>query len=149
MGDPWPPHRVPVRDRDACLPRASYRLRLGEDTVTGFAIGQKLWFQPTRWGGHNPAGFEITITKVGRRWLSTNYRQYRLDIDNNLIADGRGHSSPGRAYFSREQCEQEAMVRSAWNQLQRDVANQSAVPSGLMMSDIDIARGLLKLKRST
>lgn len=64
-----------------------------------YTEGQTLWLVPSRYR-HSGEPREVTITKVGRKWLTLN-NGYRAAVDG-LALDGGEYSSPGVCYLTRE-----------------------------------------------
>ena len=103
-------------------------------------VGQKLWYVPSyRHGLH---GYEITVTKIGRRWATVSGadRGTRIDMAT-LQADGGEYSSPGQAYLSRDAYENSVVLKEAW----RDYCSRlSAVspPDGMTMDKLEQIKAL-------
>jgi hypothetical protein len=64
-----------------------------------YEVGQKL-FVSVRYR----EALYMTVTKVGRKWLELEGGVWRADRET-LEIDGKGYTSPGRAYASREEFE--------------------------------------------
>lgn len=101
--------------------------------------GQKLWFVPSQRGYSQR---EVEIVKVGRVYA---------EIDNNrrifisdLTVDGRGYSSPGTCYLSREEYEKESALQEAWFLL-RDEIGARYNAKNCTINDILKAAELLSL----
>lgn len=108
----------------------------GEDIVPG----TKLWYVPS-----NPPrpGYEVEVAKVGRVWIKlAGYRGERLDKDS-LRADGGQFTSPGRAYRSRKEYEDEQTLRAAWSVFRQKVDCRNTCPEGVTLERIDQAAELL------
>lgn len=104
-----------------------------------YAAGQKLWYVPHGRRSVNEAdGYEITIAKVGRKWLSieeSHHSNLRLAVDS-LLADGRGYSSPGKAYVTQQAYLDEKSRSTAWDDLRALTDRQYRVPDHLSTDDI-------------
>ena len=109
------------------------------DQTTDLSVGQKLWFVPDR---HFGQPREVTVLKIGRKWAAISERGDRIDIET-LVVDGKGYSSPGRCYRSREGYETIAAANAAWDALMRDLRNTYQRPRGLTVEDIEQARRIL------
>lgn len=85
-----------------------------------YHTGQKLcWvFSESRRG--EPC--EVEILRVGRKWLELSNRQ-RVDRET-LRADGRGYSSPGRCFQSREEYERINLRAKAWDRIRRRITER-------------------------
>ncbi len=74
-------------------------------------VGQKLWRVASRRRGGN--GFEVTVSKVGRKWAELDgYATGRIDLET-LCVDGGNYMSPATCYLSRESYEAECTLRAA------------------------------------
>lgn len=60
-----------------------------------FTVGQKLWFVHK-----HGSGFEVTITRVGTKWLGCHRRQYTINTDTLTVF--AGDEPCGQCYPSRE-----------------------------------------------
>ena len=85
-----------------------------------YTVGQELYFEWSRYSSRNGRGEAVTITRVGRKWLELS-NGHRVD-KARLVADGRGHSSPGTAYLSRTDREANVRLHEAWRRLQNQMA---------------------------
>ena len=74
-----------------------------------YHAGQKLFVSFRR-----DCARDMEITKAGRKWLELDGGIFRADIDT-LEIDGKGYSSPGRAYASREEFEALQAAQRAWS----------------------------------
>ena len=111
-----------------------------------FTVGQKLWcVMSDRRGGSFP-GREVTITKVGRKWLTIDYADYRVDM-GHMFVDGHGYASPGRCYLSKEEYEKIPALQAAWKEFRaRLTLMYGTIPEGVTVEDIREAMKLLKLE---
>lgn len=105
-------------------------------------IGQKLYFVPRQRTG-NPDW--VTITKVGRKWVETDWRDIRLNKET-LAADGRGYTSPGCAYYSKELYEREAKLGAAWSKFRIGVSNMYSMPDGMTLETVERCASHLGIK---
>ena len=103
-------------------------------------VGQQLWYVPSDIRFRKPEF--VTVTKVGRKWASLNWRGYRISIDD-LRVDGDAYSSPGQCYLSKEEYDQAMERQSAWKALYDLMRWQSVCPDGVDIADIRQARSLL------
>jgi hypothetical protein len=95
-----------------------------------YRVGQVLYFaaseQRHREHRHGQHEFEVTITAVGRRWLTVkpgvSNATSRIDIDT-LAVDGGQFTSPGRCYRSPEARAETAEARRLWVALRRAVSD--------------------------
>ena len=106
-----------------------------------YTEGQKLWLVPSHRYMGEPR--EVTIVKVGRKWLTLN-NGHRAAVDG-LALDGGEYMSPGVCYLSREAWEIEKALNESCSQLRRDVDMAHRVPDGLTVQSIHDARKLLGL----
>lgn len=82
-----------------------------------YTVGQELYFEWSPYSNRKGRGEAVTITKIGRKWLELS-NGFRVD-KMRLVADGRGYSSPGTAYVSREDRESQIRLQAAWHNLRR------------------------------
>jgi hypothetical protein len=103
-------------------------------------VGQKLWLVPSAgyWGEPR----EVTVTKVGRKWFATDDCG-RFDRQS-FEADGRGYSSPGRCYLSKEEYDTYLGVVQRWRDLRSAIERRYVVPN-VTVQDINEAMRILKL----
>lgn len=106
-----------------------------------YTEGQKLWLVPSQRYMGGP--YEVTITKVGRKWLTLN-NGYRAAVDG-LALDGGEYASPGVCYLTREAYEIEKALNDAWSKLRRDIDMARRAPNELTVQCIHDARKLLGL----
>lgn len=91
----------------------------------GLFNGQTLLFVPH---GNRSTEREVKVIKVGRVWAETSgYRRISLQT---LTADGRGYSSPGRCWLSREAWEADKAESAAWNAFRDIIKDCRDRPSG-------------------
>lgn len=104
-----------------------------------YHVGQRLWFVPEqRWNGQPR---ELTITKIGRKWITLN-DDHRASIEN-LIVDGDGYSSPGRCYVDQVAYEEEKALNEAWTAFRQDTDRMRRTPELVTIESIQQARKLL------
>lgn len=104
--------------------------------------GQKLWMVPHQRYIGEPR--EVTITKVGRKWLTLD-SGHRAAVDGLALDGGGGYSSPGVCYLTREAWEADKALNDAWDKLRKDVELVRRVPNAIAVQDIYDARKLLRL----
>lgn len=117
------------------------------DQGEGIKVGQQLWFVPWEVRLRDRAAYE-TVTKIGREWVTmsgANPHRFRKG-DPRMRADGRGYSSPGSYYLSREAYEQEVARNERWRNLMRRISAH-AVPYHITHEDMDILARILKLEQ--
>lgn len=104
-------------------------------------VGQKLWYVSIRHGESH----EAVVTKVGRKWatIGEGWRAQLIDLVT-MQADGKGYSSPGRCYLSREAHEMERARSDTWSRFV-NVVKYKNCPAGVTTDDIKQAMQLLKL----
>jgi hypothetical protein len=109
-------------------------------------VGQTLWFVYYNSYSNSPRpGCEVTITKIGRKWIGLN-NGHRVD-KHTLYADGRGYSSPGRCYPSREHHETQVEIRKAWRDFSNSIDPRNP-PDGASLESIAQAIRLLNLENA-
>lgn len=108
-------------------------------------VGDKLWYVPNERYHGQP--HEVTIVKVGRRWAPSegNYQPLRFDL-TDLIADGGGYSSPGRAYRDKAAHEADIAIKKAWEGLVRRL-RQWDPPKGVDLDWINAAHERLGIPK--
>lgn len=106
-----------------------------------YACGQELYFEWSDYGQKKNTGEMVTITKIGRRWLTLS-NGHRADA-TTLYADGGQYSAPGRCFISRESREIERARDSAWTALRNNM--QRRAPDKVSAEDIAHATRLLGL----
>jgi hypothetical protein len=111
-----------------------------------FIVGQTLWFVYSHNYGNLPrSNCEVTITKVGREWLTLS-SGHRID-KHTLEVDGEGYASPGRCYLSRKKHEEEIAVVLEWKKFLRFLqAKGYRAPGGATVESIAQAMRILKLE---
>lgn len=107
-----------------------------------FSVGQTLW-----WVSNNTARSQrpVTITKVGRTWLSLD-NLHRVDR-TTLIADSGGVGGPpGQCYPTQQAYEADIALTVAWHRLLKDIdATRYRRPAHLTHDAIDQIRSLLSI----
>ena len=91
-----------------------------------------MYFDPLRYRHKEE---EFTITTVGRKWAPLDRNNWRLKIETMWI-DGRGYSSPGRCWLSREDWLKEKERRDQWKIFRDLVMAKYAVPDHLATEEI-------------
>jgi len=111
-----------------------------------FIVGQTLWFvYNNTYSNRLRLDCEVTITKVGRAWLTLS-SGHRID-KHTLEVDGKGYASDGRCYLSREKHEEEIAVAQEWKKFLRFLqAKGYRVPNGATVESIAQAMRILKLE---
>lgn len=108
-----------------------------------FTVGQKLWYVP----GSERRGTPhlVTITAVGRKWISLDDGYYRFEkADATMRIDGGNYMSPGRCYRSQEAWQVETALKAAWKKFREDIIYETNVaPSGMTLERIEEARRIL------
>jgi len=106
-----------------------------------YKIGQTLWYVPIRRHGQ-PC--EVTITKVGRQWLtlSNGHRVCKED----LVCDGKGYVSPGRCYVSQDEYRQEALLNNQWDRFRAEISSWHRRPNSVSHDDLCKVMTILGIK---
>lgn len=107
-----------------------------------FYVGQVLWYVPFKGYGRGSPG-EVTVKSVGRKWVTLSDND-RFDA-NTMLVDGRGYSSPGRLWLSKEEQEAHADLHNAWRAMRKHFDGLSYAPEGVTLNDIQQARKLLRI----
>ena len=106
-----------------------------------FYVGLKLFvaFNDRRSGNLNK---EMTITKIGRKWLTLGdgWDSVRVDADT-MHLDGRGYSSPGDAYLSQEDWESSTELGKQWHEFKNRLP--WSVPKGMTLERLAQIRTLI------
>ena len=98
-----------------------------------------LWYVP-----NSGVPCEVTVDKVGRVWFTVKkYRKDRFSIDNGY-ADGRGYSSHGRCYVSREAYESKVELDRLWQAFRMDTQNRFNTPPEVGAEEILQAAKILR-----
>lgn len=87
------------------------------------------------------APYEVTVTKVGRKWAEISGRN-RIDV-KTLALDARGYSSPGRCWRSLAEYEADKALQEAWRELRQLMDKQWYVPDGVGLNQIKNAKRAL------
>ena len=104
-------------------------------------VNQTLWFVGAGRDNRSRGQGEVTVTKVGRKWIEVKgFYDCRIDVDT-LQADGAGYSSPGRCYASEAAWREREGHRRAWVALRS--AMPMACPDGVTLEQIVAASKLL------
>ena len=107
-----------------------------------FTVGQQLWYQPAHWGARETKGYLVTITKIGRKWLTVG-RNLRVDKET-LIADGGEYASPGGCYLSEADYYDAKNLDHQWAQLLHDIPRYTR-PAHITIDQIKQVRCVLGL----
>ena len=83
---------------------------------------------------------EMTVESVGRKWVTLDDERYRFARGSRQL-DGKGYSSPGTVYDSRQQYDAELERRKLWLRL-RELTQRSA-PDHLDNTQLEQALKLL------
>jgi hypothetical protein len=90
-------------------------------TAPTIVPGQELWFVASDRRSCARNGY-VKVNAVGRKWITLGKQGQMRAHKDTLIVDGRGFSSPGRCYLTREEYETERANDAAWDSL-RDFIN--------------------------
>lgn len=108
-------------------------------------VGQQLWWVPNHCRHSDKPKF-VTVEKVGRKWaqLSSNDR---IDVVT-LVADGKGNTSPGLCYLTREEYQAKLVKNRAWMKLHAFIESHlyRGTPDSVTLEDIEAAGKLLGFK---
>lgn len=96
-----------------------------------YKAGDKLYFRANQ---RHCRSEEVTINKVGRKWLELSNRT-RVDI-KTLKADGGVFLSPGRCYPSEADYLAHLERTQEWNRLKFQIRDVSEPPAHLTTTDI-------------
>lgn len=87
--------------------------------MSKYVVGQKLVF--VRWDRfrvEEPQLIDVTVTKIGRRWITLSNRM-RFDAETRWVdSEGIG-TSPGRVYDSREAYAEAKDLGDQWDRLMK------------------------------
>lgn len=100
-------------------------------------IGQKLWYVPRELRRADPR--EVTVTKVGRKWADVSGGHGRINVET-LEVDGRGYSSPGKCWRSREEYEAYDALCKAWDELRTLLSRHWSPPAGVTLNQVANAK---------
>jgi hypothetical protein len=105
-------------------------------------VGQKLWYVPD-YGMKKHAGFEVEVSKVGRKWATLNRGAVRIDKET-LVADGKGYDSTGRGWLSEQDFALSQQTDKAWRSLVSAIQYKRR-PPGVNLDEIKKAANLLRV----
>ena len=105
-------------------------------------VGQKLWYVPSY--GYRRDGHEVTVEKIGRRWVTLAGNCGRID-KGTLFLDGGQYTSPGRCWLSREAYEESKAIEAANVGGYRSGLHTVRVEPGVTLADIQAAAALLRV----
>ncbi len=106
-----------------------------------FTVGQVLYYVPE--SRYNQSKY-VTITKVGRIWLS--FDGMRINKDT-LKADGNGYASPGECWLSKEEYDRYRELCKAWEELKSRIRDRYQPSKDLSVDDIQGVIQLLFYRR--
>jgi hypothetical protein len=107
-------------------------------------VGQKLWFVPNRNGRGYPR--EVTVSKLGRKWI-TLAEPYEPRINREtLIADGGNYISPGRCYLDKQAYEQDQELQKRWRLIQWRFMHVSSKPDHITDADLADLERILRVE---
>lgn len=96
-------------------------------------VGDKLWYQPDGRTSTEKLGSEMTITGIGRVWVTMS-RGHRFKKDDERMAvDGGQYSSPGRFFLSQDHYRADRDLDRAWDWFRRQVGYGFTRPDGLTL----------------
>lgn len=82
----------------------------------------------------------LTINKIGNKWIYAGQEKF----DENLIADGRKYSSPGRAYRSKEEYELMMQKKDKWTEVRLFFGKTYSPPEYLSVDDMNMILQIAK-----
>lgn len=90
--------------------------------IHNLKVGQQVWQEPERWS-RSSVGRYVEIIKVGRDWATTKAGggEIRFSLET-LVIDGRGFSSPGRVWLTKEEWETDLEMKCDWGDI-RSIAS--------------------------
>lgn len=101
--------------------------------MTEIKVGNTLWYVPIY---KRELPRDVTVTKVGRKWIEIDPSWFpRLDKDT-LFADGGKGVSPGRAYISKGEWEIERDTNQAWGEFRTAIEKLYHRPQHLKLEEI-------------
>ena len=103
-------------------------------------VGQKLWWVSDRYRNTREL-LEVEVTKVGRKWADISNR-YRVNVQT-LETIGKGYSSPGKCYLSKNEYLSEAKTIEAWLSLHGKLSRTYTPPHGVTIETIETVKRLL------
>ena len=103
-----------------------------------YTVGQKLYFVP----GASQLPHEVTITKVGRKWLYCRAIGQTIRVD---VATLRPHEDDdsGQLYHDHDEYDQWIAMSIRWDEFRRMVAQRYSEPQGMTIEKIQQATALL------
>ncbi len=112
-------------------------------------VGQELWWVPSDMRGSGDSlkfndGRAARVTKVGRIWASLSNLE-RINVET-MLGDGRGYTSSGEAFLSRNAAEAEIKRRAAWEDLKKLFRFNYKVPPRPTLEQIQAFHDLIKEK---
>ena len=110
-------------------------------------VGQKLFYMPNRGYGRKVIGYEVEVTKVGRKWAYIGDR-FRFDIES-MEVDGGQYVSPGNLYLSEADCIAADELDKDWSDLRESLARLGCRHKDITHNDMAIVRSALQLPTKT
>lgn len=106
--------------------------------TTKYKVGQTLYFAHS--DRRNGPPHEVTITKVGRKWLHLSDNRC---VDIETLIEKSEYGNPGKCYESKDHYESLIERNLAWSQLRASFASRYEPPKGVTVENIKQARRLL------
>lgn len=94
-----------------------------------YNIGDKLYFVYSDRRRGEPQ--EVTITAIGRKWLSIDKSWIPRINKETLFADGGQYTSPGQCYLSKDDYERSALRAQRWDTLRAKISRTWDAPDHL------------------
>jgi hypothetical protein len=87
---------------------------------------------------------ELTISKVGRKWVETNKRGVRFNTDT-LYVDKR-FGAAVRVWLSLDDYKRELVLNATWARFRGDIGRTYRAPDGMTLERIAEARRVLGME---
>lgn len=100
-------------------------------------IGQMVYYVPS---DSRSKPYWLRINKIGRKWVTLQYN-YRMDRVTWEM-DGRGYSSPGMCYRSKEEREMIVMRNQRWGVIREHINRSFHAPDWIDLDAVERALGL-------
>ena len=111
---------------------------MANDKNETYEVGQTLFFR----GRHAHKRSEpVTITKVGRAWLTLS-NGHRANI-TDLSVDGGCYSSPAQCYLSEKEFNDEVMLAASWQKFKDDIKYMKVTEPQVTIENIAQLRKML------
>ncbi len=108
-----------------------------------FEVGQVLYLHRYNLGnreGNSGNLSPVTVSTVGRKWISLANGSRFLRDDPRMGLDGHGHSSSGRCYITAEEFHRERAFNKAWAELGRWVSDcRWSRPKDITLENLEAA----------